>query len=77
MKLFVLMQDGQPVELPAEQGTVTETHLMDHDGELWICATFAVASTNRRYVEAMRQVLPNLLDADHDSSVYTISEVGG
>jgi len=76
MTLFVLMQDGQPVELPAEQGTVTETHLINDDDSL--CATFAVASTNRKYVEAMRRVLPNLLDADHDSSVYTIisGEIG-
>lgn len=75
MTLFVLMKDGQPVELPAEQGTETENRLMDHDDG--VCATFAVASTNRRYVEAMRQALPDLLDADHGPEAYTIAEFTG
>jgi hypothetical protein len=71
MTIFVLMKGGQPVELPAADAE-TVNRLMDHDDG--VCSTFAFASTNRRYVEAMRQVLPDLLDADHGPEVYEIAE---
>lgn len=67
MKIYVLMKDGMPVELPAQPEV--SHHLMD-----CVCAVFTVASTNRRYVEAMQQALPNLLDADHGPEVYEIAE---
>lgn len=69
MTLFVLMKDGKPVELPTADAE-TSGRLMDLDDG--VCSVFAFASTERRYVEAMRQVLPALLDADHGPEAYDI-----
>jgi hypothetical protein len=71
MTLFVLMRDGQPVELPVADAE-TENRLMEHDHG--VAAVYAVASTIRQHVEAMRLALPDLLDADHGPEVYTIAE---
>ena len=71
MTLFVLTKDGQPFELPAADAE-TVNRLMDHDDG--VCAVFAFASTNRRYVEAMRQALPDLLDSDHGPEQFEIAE---
>lgn len=71
MKLFVLMKDGKPFELPVEQGTTTEYRLSFHtDGR----ATYAVASTVRQHVEGMQAAIPDLLDADYGPEVFTIAE---
>ena len=64
MRLYVIMRDGQPFELPVEAGTETENRLMDYDDG--VGATFAIASTNLPYVRAMRKAIPELLDADDD-----------
>lgn len=63
-KLYVIYRDGQPFEMPIEPGTETDNRLTDYDNG--VGATFAVASTTRAYVEAMRQAIPELLDADDD-----------
>lgn len=72
MTLFVLMKDGRPFELPVESGTETENRLMDHDDG--VAATYATASTVRQHVEAMRQAIPDLLDADYGPEAFTIAE---
>jgi hypothetical protein len=72
MKLFVLMKNGVPFELPVEQGTETENRLMEHDNG--VGATYATASTVKQHVEAMRQALPDLLDADYGPEAFEIAE---
>ena len=72
MTLFVLMKDGVPFELPVEQGTATEHRLSDHDDG--VAAYYATASTVRQHVEAMRQAIPDLLDADYGPEVFEIAE---
>jgi len=69
-KLFVIFRDGKPLELPVEAGTETENRLMDYDNG--VGATFAFASTNRPYIEAMMRAIPELLDADDDMGLYIV-----
>jgi hypothetical protein len=64
MRLYVIMKDGEPFELPVEAGTETEYRLMDYDNG--VGATFAFASTNLAHVRAMKKAIPELLDADDD-----------
>lgn len=67
MNLYVLMREGAPFQLP-EADAETANRLMDLDDE--VSAQYAFASTERRYVEAMRKVLPDLLDWDDDGGLY-------
>jgi hypothetical protein len=62
MKLFVLMKDGRPFELPAADAE-TVNRLMDYDDG--VDAVFAFASTNKGHVKAMMNALPDLLDWDN------------
>jgi len=67
------MKKGKPFQLAVEQGTETENRL-SHE-QPGVDHRFAVASTNRSHVEAMKEVIPALLDADYDSDAFTIAEV--
>jgi len=62
-KLFVLMKDGEPLELPAADAE-TVHQLMGYDDG--VDSEFAFASTSRPAIEAMRHTLRDLLDADDD-----------
>lgn len=64
MRLYVIMRDGEPFELPVEAGTDTDHRLMDHDDG--VDARYVVASTNLAHVRVMKKVIPDLLDADDD-----------
>ena len=64
MTLYVIFRDGKPLELPVEDGTATADRLMDYDNG--VDAVFAFASTNLAYARAMKQAIPELLDADDD-----------
>lgn len=70
MTLFVIMKDGRPLELPPADAE-TVNRLMDYDDG--VCAEFAFASTNKAYVRAMMNALPELLDWD-DSGNLEIAE---
>lgn len=64
MVLYVIFKDGEPLELPVEDGTETANRLMDYDDG--VDAVFAFASTNLRHIRAMMKAIPELLDADDD-----------
>lgn len=57
MRLYYIVKDGKPFELPVEQGTETSERL-----EGYAQQPFAFASTSFDSVVAMKNVLPALLD---------------
>ena len=65
--IYVLMKDGKPFQLPVEKGTETSHALQSTS------ALYATASTDKKYVEAMKKILPDLLDMDHEPE-FTIAE---
>ncbi len=71
MILYVLMKDGKPFELPAEQGTETADALQFAGAKE---ARYATASTTKEHVEAMHEILPDLLDMDFRPGSLTIAE---
>lgn len=69
--LFVLMKDGKPFEIPVEQRTAVENELNHHSSAR---CTYSTASTIRGHVEAMRQAMSSLLDADYGPEAFEIAE---